>query len=188
MKVTLRKAAALQTSINDALKSISLNTSVSINEFQDGEAVIAEKSSSLTRDLERKVALTQALYAIRKAVGAANASNGVDDTLAEVALQEKLVAIYTALGDSPERVSPGVVAGKLAKLANRKEDARSYLVDNEVSTSVLTAAEIATFKVKAADCKKAKQKLQDKLLELNVRNDIELGQEVVDVLVKENLL
>ena len=41
MKITLRKANALQLAIGEAVKNIDVETDVKINEFQDGEAEIA---------------------------------------------------------------------------------------------------------------------------------------------------
>jgi hypothetical protein len=40
----------------------------------------------------------------------------------------------------------------------------------------------------SGELKKAKQKLQDELLDLNVRTEIELGQDIVNVLTAEGLL
>lgn len=189
MKLSLRKASALQSSINDAIKGIALETTVSINEFQDAEATIATKRIELSTNVQRQIALTKALYAIRMAVGAANASSGVDNALAEMALVDKTIRIYTQLSGVAERTDPTVVAGKLDKIRNRKEESnRSYLFEAEVATTVFEKSDIVDIKTKLAEAKKAKQKLQDKLLELNVRNEIELSQEVVDVLNKENLL
>lgn len=189
MKLSLRKASALQASINETLKGIVLDVNVSLNEFQDAEAVIAAKRAELTERIQRQIALTKALYAIRMAVGAANAASGVDNTLAEMALADKTIRIYTQLSGVAERTSAAVIAGKLHKIANRKDDSnRSYLFESEVSTTVFEKSDIDEAKAKLAEAKKTKQKLQDKLLEINVRNEIELPQEVVDVLNKENLL
>jgi hypothetical protein len=57
-----------------------------------------------------------------------------------------------------------------------------------VSTSIFTSQEIDNFKNVLAVSKKQKQKLQDELLELNVRTEITLSEQTVATLTKENIL
>ena len=189
MKVTLRKASALQNAINDTIKGIKLDTQLQINEFQNAEAVIATANTTLNANLARKIALTNALYAIRSAVGEAN-SVKVDSLLALVANTEKNIQIYSELLGTEVREDAVVLAGKLDKIKNRPADARpSYYGHNDdLSTSVVTDADLADYRKYVAAAKKAKQKLQDEILEENVRTEIELGESVVATLTAENLL
>jgi ribosomal protein S13 len=81
------------------------------------------------------------------------------------------------------------VLGKLDKIKNRKEDTRSiYGFESTVTTSIFTEADIKGFKVFVSLAKKAKQKLQDEVLELNVRTDIRLNVDTVQTLNSEALL
>jgi hypothetical protein len=75
----------------------------------------------------------------------------------------------------------------LDKIRNRKEDSY-YGRNEEVSTSIFTSQEIDNFKNVLAVSKKQKQKLQDELLELNVRTEITLSEQTVATLTKENIL
>ena len=87
------------------------------------------------------------------------------------------------------REKEAVVLGKLDKIKNRKEDTRSiYGFESTVSTSVFTEEDIKGFKVFVSMAKKAKQKLQDEVLELNVRTDISLSTDTVQTLMAEALL
>ena len=54
MKITLRKANALQNSINEALRHIDVKTKVSLNEFQDPEGVLAVSAGEAKTNLDRK--------------------------------------------------------------------------------------------------------------------------------------
>ena len=54
-----------------------------MNEFQDAEGVLAVSAAEAKRNIERRVALTNALYDIRKAVGEVNHTAGVDAKLTE---------------------------------------------------------------------------------------------------------
>lgn len=189
MKITLRKASALQNAINDTIKGIKLETQLQINEFQNAEAVIAAANNTLNKNLDRKIALTNALYAIRSAVGQANSAK-VDSLLAQVANVEKNIQIYSELANVNVREDAVVLNGKLEKIKNRPADARPsfYGGGEEVSTSVVTESSLENYRRFILAAKKAKQKLQDEILEENVRTEIELGESVVSTLAAENLL
>jgi hypothetical protein len=53
---------------------------------------------------------------------------------------------------------------------------------------VLTAEDLKNFRTASATAKKAKQKLQDELLEINVRTEITLSNETVAALQAEGLV
>lgn len=188
MKITLRKANALQIAIGEAVKNISVETDVKINEFQNGEVEIARVVAEFQANLTRRTQLMDAMYAIRKAVSTANASAGVDIKLADVAQLEKRLQFYNELAGKKVREDAVVVDGQLNKLRESKDDSRRsmYGYTSTVDTSVLTADDIKSFRTAAANAKKAKQKLQDELLEINVRTEIEVAD--VDLLTAEGLL
>jgi hypothetical protein len=190
MKINLRKANALQLSIQEAIKSIKFDTEVKINEFQVAEDEIARLRNDFAAKQERHRGLLNSLYDIRKAVSQANAAQGVDVKLADVALMDKKIQYLAELAGKTVRDSVEVVAGKMEKLRNRKEDSRSlyYGHDATVDTSIFAAEDIAGFRTAVSMGKKAKQKLQDELLEINVRTEIELSADVVTVLTTEGLL
>ena len=190
MNISLRKASALQNSINDAIKAITLTTEVALNEFQHTETTVADTLIKFKSDLARRDSLVSALYEIRKAVGVANNSNGVNMRLADVAHLEKQIQSYSALASKEVRENWEVINGKLDKIRNRKDDSRSslYGYNDTVSTSVLDAADIKAFKDLVAEAKKAKQKLQDEILELNVRSEIALSDRTTQTLTSERLL
>lgn len=186
MKITLRKANALQLAIGEAVKNVDIKTDVKVNEFQDGEVEIARVAAELRANLARRTQLIDAMYAIRKAVSVANSAAGVDVKLADVAQLEKQVQFYNGLAGKTVRDSANVVAGKLQRLSEVEAKSRMYGYGDTVDTSVLTAEDIKDFRMQAATAKKAKQKLQDELLEINVRTEIEVAN--VDFLTAEGLL
>lgn len=188
MKISLRKANALQNSINDALKHIDVKIKVSLNEFQDPEGVLAVSAADAKKNIDRKIALTNSLYYIRGAVGAVNANSGVNHQLTEIARIEKQIQLYSAYVGVEAREAAAVIAGKLEKLRNVEAKSRIYGYGDTVDSSVFTAEDIAGFKSVVATLKKQKQTLQDAVLEANVRNEVELGQFTVETLTAENLL
>lgn len=190
MNITLRKANAIQTSINDVLKNISFNTDVTLNEFVDPTVVIARAQHELGENLRRREKLLNALYEIRKSVGAANAQVGIDSRLADVAHLEKQYQFVHELANRSLALEHQVVTGKLDKIRNRKEDnARSiYGRDDEVSTSILQQLDLDTFRSQASAYRKEKQKLQDEILELNVQTQIQLSNSTVEILMSVGLI
>ena len=188
MKITLRKANALQNSINEALRHIDVKTKVSLNEFQDPEGVLAVSASEAKTNLDRKVGLTNALYDIRAAVGKTNHTAGVDEKLTEVARLEKQIQLYAGMVGVEPREAAAVVAGKLDKVRNTEAKSRIYGYGDTVDTGVFTADDISGFKAVVANLKKQKQSLQDAVLELNVRNEVTLADTTAKTLAAENLL
>lgn len=188
MKITLRKANALQNSINEALRHIDVKTKVSLNEFQDPEGMISVSAAEAKKNLDRKVSLTNALYDIRAAVGKTNHTAGVDEKLTEVARIEKQIQLYSAFVGGETREAPAVIAGKLEKLRNVEAKNRIYGYGDTVDSSVFTAEDVAGFKAVVANLKKQKQALQDAVLELNVRNEVVLADATEKTLASENLL
>jgi hypothetical protein len=189
MKITLRKANALQNSINEALRHIDVKIKVSLNEFQDAEGVLAVSAADAKKNIDRKVSLTNALYDIRGGVGTVNHTAGVDEKLTEIARIEKQIQLYTTFVGVEAREAQSVIAGKLDKIRNDKSERRSiYGYGDTVDTGVFSADDIANFKALVANLKKQKQALQDAVLEANVRNEVVLGQASVETLTAENLL
>ena len=190
MKINLRKANALQLSIQEAIKGIKFDTEVKINEFQVAEDELARVRDDFAAKQDRHRNLLNSMYDIRKAVSRANSAQSVDIKLADVALLDKKIQYLAELAGKSVRDSAEVVAGKMEKLRNRKDDTRSlyYGHDATVDTSILTSEDITGFRTAVSLGKKAKQKLQDELLEINVRTEIDLSDDVVTVLTTEGLL
>lgn len=190
MNITLRKANAVQNSINEAVKGIEIDATVKLNEFQDAEAEIARTATVLKTNLARRDSLITALYEIRKAVGAANSSAGIDSRLADVAQLDKQIQFYNGLAGNKAREDAKVIAGRLDKIRNDKSESRRsiYGYSDTVDTTVFTKEDLDGFRREVAKAKKAKQKLQDEILELNVRTEIALSERAEQVLQAEGLI
>jgi len=83
-----------------------------------------------------------------------------------------------------------VVNGKLEKIRSRKEESRASLYgrDDTVSTSVVGRDQIDQAKAEIQNLKKQKQKLNDEVLELNIKTEIPLSDDVVATLQAEGLI
>lgn len=190
MKITLRKASALQQSIQEAIRNIEVKAKIELNQYQ-GDAVLATARQTARDNDTRRYNLTKVLYTIRGKVGKVNASAGVNEKLGLCACIDKRIGQLQGLIAADNLQEDLVVInGKLEQLRNSKEEARSriYGYNDTVSTGVFTAEDISEFKKEQQDLKKQKQKLNDEILELNVRSDIELDETTVLTLQQEGLV
>jgi predicted membrane-bound mannosyltransferase len=192
MKITLRKASALQTAIQEAVKNIDVTVKVELNEFENAETALATANAKLINSDQRRTALTKVLYVVRAQVGTANAECGINERLAKAAYIDKRVGQLSALvGAEAVQDSIVVINGKLEKLkAPGTENSRRsiYGYSDTVGTGVLTQEQVTAFKAEQLSLKKDKQKLNDEVLELNVRTEIDLSDETVAVLTSEGLV
>lgn len=190
MNITLRKANAVQNSINETIRKISIKLTVELNEFQDVEAAIGKANNELVTNDGRRQKLTMALYNIRALVGTANAASGIDTSLAKAAFIDKRIGQLEELANATEMMSMDVIKGKLEKIKNDKGETRRslYGYSDTVNTSVLAQSQIDQAKAEILNLKKQKQKLNDEILELNIKTEIPLSEDVVATLEAEGLL
>ena len=190
MNITLRKANAVQNAINDAVKSIRMETSIELNEFKNVEAERKAHNDKLFANDARRQKLTLALYNIRGLVGAANNNSGVDLKLATAAFLDKRIGQLEEIAGLTKMVEIDVIKGKLEKIKNDKGETRSrlYGYSDTVNTSVVTQEQIDQAKAEILNLKKQKQKINDEILELNIKTEIPLSDEVVATLQAEGLI
>jgi uncharacterized protein YdcH (DUF465 family) len=191
MNLTLRKANAVQAGINDAIKSIKIEATLELNEFQDVQAALVKANETLFANDSRRQRLLLSLYNIRGLVGAANAQSGIDMKLATAAFIEKRIGQLDELAKLSAVTDLAVINGKLEKIRNDKgENSRSriYGYSDTVSTTVVSQEQIDQIKAEIQNLKKQKQKLNDEILELNIKTEIPLSDDVVAALQAEGLI
>jgi len=83
-----------------------------------------------------------------------------------------------------------VITGKLEKIKNSKDDSRRslYGYNDTVSTTVIGQDQIDQIKAEIKNLKKQKQKINDEILELNIKTEIPLSDEVMATLTAEGLV
>ena len=188
MNISLRKANAIQNSINEAIRGIDVRTSIEINEFQDPGSTLENANNELISNDARRQKLLLAFYNIRGLVGTANNQAGIDVNLAKAAFIDKRISQLEDLASAKPVTDLPVLLGKLAKIRERKDDARLYGRDDSVTTSVLSQDQINQAKSEIKNLKKQKQKINDEVLELNIKTELPLSEEVVNTLQSEGIL
>ena len=188
MNITLRKANALQSAIQEQIKTIEVKTNFTLNEFHDPQAELTTARNTLVTNDNRRGDLTMALYVIRAQVGDANSTSGVSAQLSKAAYIDKRLGQLKGLVESSAVEASAIINGKLEKIRNDRNENRGYGYRDTVETGVLTDAQIATYKADMATLKKEKQSINDKVLELNIRTEITLTDDVVKILQSEQLV
>ena len=187
MKVTLRKANALQAAIAEMISALDLVTEISINEFEKPELKLDEAKNKFEENVNTRYYLMRVQYEIRRQVSIANAESGINDLLAEVAMTDKDIALYSKLAKLRPALESKVIVGKLDKIKGRVED-QYYGREEHVTTSLFSENEIKDFKARLASLKKEKVRLQDLLLERNIQKEIELSKGSVDLLAQSGII
>ena len=187
MKISLRKANAVQEAINEAVKALDLGTRVELNEFEEVEDQIQTARDRFWKNTTIRNSLVKALYEIRASVAQANAAAGINDMLANVAYLDKQISFNNSLAREGAQTALRVLNGQVKKNAESKDDAYRYGL-REVSTSIFTEEEVEIFRKNVANFKREKQRLQDRLLELNVQTEIALTETTAEFLKSVDIL
>jgi len=190
MKITLRKAHALQAALNEAANKLAFTKEVALNEFEHPRSVIEAAIEKFNREEYLRKELLDTLYLLRKSVALANVAAGVNEILADVARAEKDINFYAMAEQLSPRLANEVINGKVGKLKEQPSDAgRSFHSRSDsISTNIFDKDALDQMKHALSTAKKEKVRLQDMLLEANIKNEVELTTEQVDVLHAADLL
>jgi len=189
VKISLRKANAIQVNINDLLKNITVKPVIEISEFVDPVATLQAANDSLMAADVRRSDLLMALYSIRATMGIANFQCGIGNKLSHLAyIDKRLAQLDTLVSEQAQMKDLAIITGQLEKIRNRREEHRLYGYDNTVSSGVLQAVQMDSIRGIMRELKKQKQSLNDEVLHLNVVTEIELTDEVENILKKEGIL
>ncbi len=180
MKISLRKAKALQTAIFETINSFPVATTVELNEFDNAEEIIAAAKNQFETSSALRLSLWVADYQIRKLVGRANVKFGISDRLTDKAMYEKLISeTQDVLSHVLAHCTMSVIKSKQNKL---KTSVSSYTSFETLSTGILTEENLLNIKNTLSSLKKKKQEISDQLIELNIKTTIDIDNETADVL------
>lgn len=189
MKVSLRKANAIQASITEALKSLELETTVTFTEFDKVLPVLDKAKATYNETLARRVNLISAFYSIRKLVGRANVECGISDKLSDAAYMDKIIADLKSTQTAVAHIDVDQIKARLDKIRKSENtNSRLYGIETTAATCVLNHDEQNMIKASILQYKKEKQKLNDQILELNIKTEIELEDKIVETLTSEGLI
>jgi len=188
MKINLRKAKALQTNIYELIQTLDISTTVDIGEFDDAAQKVAQAADRFFNNFQNRNKLWQVYYSIRAAVAQANASTGISTLLAELALAERIITDQVSIVQSrAETTNLDILAQKQGKL-RQLQTSNAYRPFDNISSGILSSSAVQQATENLADFRKQKQNINDKLLELNIKTEIELDKQSVAVLTANKLI
>ena len=187
-KLSLRKSAAVQNEIRNAIKELNLVGTISLTEFDVGpEEKVNKRHGEAWDIINRRDQLTAVLYRIRSAVSTANQLSGISDMLATVAMIETRIKDLETASKFTARTDSVEVTARVEKLRNTKEDRYSF-GERTVEVGLFSEGEIAGFKNSIAELKRQRQNIRDKVLEANIRSEITLSEEDSAILSTAGIL
>lgn len=193
MQINLRKANAIQAEIKKVISAVKLETTVSVSEFTaDVEAVLSKGELDFIQGINKKEALTKALFQIRAAVGRANVEAGISDVLAQAQQLDDIIGIKSAVTGVQERKEVSEINARIVKIKNSTGTDRAAVLYgdryNVVETGVLKNDRIDQTRAEVKMLKRDRQELNDKLLSLNVNTLIQLTDPTIITLQTEGII
>lgn len=189
MHVTLKKAAALATAL--AAVSVPLESSVTLSIFsdEDPEKLVSNETTTLTDNINKSMAVNNAVYAIRSLIGRANEGT-INNLLTERALLDKQLALLNRFVQTNTRPPDwAAVTKQIASLRDTPQPSGGYNLGGRTANAIsiqLPTNDLVTDEIRAL--KKRRIAVEDQLAELNFKNTIELPEDVVTLLREFDLV
>lgn len=188
MKVNLRKANRIQEELSTLINKVDISLTHQFDEHRDPDAVLTEKRSELSSSVDKKLALFDALYQIRKLTAKANAENGIDALLTDIAHIEKKITVLKPFEFVTKEANMEVIKSKIASAKEGRKDQLMYRLAQDAPETIPSINMLESYHAELKNAKRIKRQKQDELLALNVKSEIELSEEVVKLLETEGLV
>jgi len=189
MKVSLRKANALQEQLNEAIKSRpSADHEVNVVDHEMWKTEVENAQAKYYDEVKRKLEMVETRFSIRKSIANHNTLCGVTDLLTDLNhVESKITTIQRWITQREVRSKDEVLEKQRNRKVARAENADyDGYISMDVSVIGKNDHEHWTEKVKVL--KRNKAKINDELLSLNIKTEIDLTPQVVRVLKQENLI
>lgn len=186
MNINLRKANAIQNQIIETIAEIEMPQTITINEFQHADVEIANAKVTLMDNDRKRAMLTTALYNIRGLVSEANQQSGISLLLTKSALAEKRIQQVRELARMTVVTPLEVIEGRLEKIKSRKSD--EFYGRDEITSGIVGAKDISQFKSELKSIQKQKRKYADEILELNIKTEVPLSEDTINVLTEAGII
>ena len=191
MKISLRKANTIQESVGEALQqpleSPAQLDVMAIDEWRDA---LTSARETFLLEVATRAQLVSVRYEVRKRISEENAKQGVTSLLATLAETDTMINLMKRnVVDRPLADKYDVVEKKRERKITLldKEGMHVYRSDT-YDVSIIDAETIKTYKEKVKVLKRKRQRINDELLEKNIRSEIELPSWAVDLLREHGLI
>ena len=192
MKITLRKASALQAAVSNLIGEIYARPVVSV----DDESVLAEDVAQAKEDygtnLRRLRSLIEVKYSLRKAIGDLNLSSGVTSLLTQ---EREIAELMGELDNIVERTNGRCFTVEQMQAKFDKHNQRVALAGSSymgrsitVETDLISKEEVAELRKEILSLKRQRQTVNDRVLEINVSTYVTLTDAEEKILMDEGLI
>ena len=184
MKLTLRRAAQVQSELQRELSAIDLSTVAKfrLNPAADPVNQLAQAVAKFEGNLQLHAQLTDLLYRLRASVGLANSTTEVSGLLAQDAAirsqQQTIASILSQRENTPSDDEwTSFYQMYLKRLQNSERSPYDLGDSNTLSASTLTAVQRTFLQTKLTDLKRLHNQISDQLLAINTVNTIEVDNQ-----------
>ena len=192
MKITLRKASALQAAVSNLIGEVYARPVVSV----DDESILAEEVAQAKEDYETNLrrlrSLIEVKFSLRKAIGEMNHTSGVTNLLTQ---ERETAELMSELESVVERVNGRCFTVEQMQAKFDKHNQRvalsgsSYMSRSiSVDTDLISKEEVAKLRKEMLSLKRKRQAVNDRVLEINVSTHITLTDEEEKILMDEGLI
>ena len=168
MKISLRKAHALQSEIESVISDLVMNSDATIDQLSGDIADSLNKArTEFLEKFNERNRLTTILYIIRTLVSDASNAVRINEYLSKVAATDRLIQYYHLLSLSkPNDFTVEKLTEELAYVVEKSKTSTSY-IPTDIRVNIFDKQKIDEFKIQLSELKKEKREYQDTLLELN---------------------
>ena len=189
MRVSLRKANALQEQLNEAIKNRpSADHEVNVVDYEMWKSEIENAQTKWYKEVESKLKMVEARFSIRKSIANHNTLCGVTDLLTDLNhVESKITTIQRWILQRDVRSKDEVLEKQRNRKVARAENA-DYDGYISMDVSVISKGDHDHWAEKVQELRRTKARINDELLSLNIKTEIDLTSEVVKTLKQENLI
>ena len=192
MKITLRKASALQAAVSNLIGETYARPVISV----DDESLLAEDVAQAKEDyrtnLRRLRSLIEVKYSLRKAIGDLNLSSGVTSLLTQ---EREIAELMGELDNIVERTNGRCFTVEQMQAKFDKHNQRVALSGSSymgrsitVETDLISKEEVAELRKEILSLKRQRQTVNDRVLEINVSTYVTLTDAEEKILMDEGLI
>ena len=192
MKITLRKASALQAAVSNLIGETYARPVFSV----DDESLLAEEVPQAREDYEANLrrlrSLIQVKYSLRKVIGDTNLSAGVTSLLTQ---EREIAELMSELESVVDRVNGRCftveqIQAKFDKHNQRVALAGSSYMGRSISvdTDLISKEEVDELRKEILSLKRQRQTVNDRVLEINVSTYVTLTDAEEKILMDEGLI
>lgn len=193
MKINLRKAAAVQQIIADEIKRIgSESTTVTLSLFDDNVAArLDEQSNRVIASAQRVARLMETARYFRGVLARKNAEHGISEYLAEDAMLAQMESRVSEIARLTPRPNADTLEKEIAaRRESRDEKSAAFFgrgTEYEITVNAMPIEIVNAAKSELEKLRRRRRKLQDEMITINIRNEIEVPEQFANVLVELGL-